>query len=200
MSSLLSLAAAQLGAQSRPAPGVTTEGIAASRRPIPGAVYEIPGFTRAVARETRTRTGAPGRRYWVQQARYSIDATLDPATSTVTGSERVVYVNNSPDTLAQLMVHLRQNAFRPGSPRRDEAPTTNGMTLTRVAANGAALDEQRFEGRRGRFPRASATAAGYVVNATIMRITLAAPLLPHDSVSLDFAWSYVPPVTPSDGR
>ena len=33
-----------------------------------------------------------------------------------------------------------------------------------------------------------------------MWITLATPLLPHDSARLELAWSYVPPLTPSDGR
>lgn len=198
--SLLSLASTTLGAQTRPAPTVTSDGITASRRPIPGAVYEIPGFTRAVTRETRTRTGQPGSRNWVQHARYSIDATLDVTTNTITGSEHVVYINNSPDTLAQLMIYLRQNVFKPGSPRRDEAPTTNGMTLTRVVANGVAVTEQHAEGPRGRVPRGRATSAGYDVTATVMRLTLAAPLMPHDSVPLDFQWSYIPALTPSDGR
>lgn len=191
---------ATLGAQTRPAPTVTAEGITASRRPIPGAVYEIPGFTRAVANGTRTRTGQPGPRNWVQHARYAIDAKLDPATNTVTGSEHVIYINNSPDSLGEIMIHLYQNVFRPGSPRRDEVLPGDGMKLMRVAANGIAMAEQHVQERRGRLPRGTAIQAGYIVNATVMRLTLATPLLPHDSVSLDFAWSYVPPLTPSDGR
>jgi hypothetical protein len=178
-----------LAAQTRPAPTVNDHGAAASRRPIPGAVYESAEFTRAVANGTRTRTGAPGPRYWTQHPRYTIDAELDPATSTLTGSERVVYVNRSPDTLAQLAVHLRQNAFRAGSPRRGEAPVTDGMTLKRVAADGTPLSEHTEPG-----------ASGYTVDATVMWITLAAPLLPRDSVTLEIAWSYIPPLTPSDGR
>ena len=33
-----------------------------------------------------------------------------------------------------------------------------------------------------------------------MRVPLPKPLMPHDSVALDFAWSYVPALTPADGR
>lgn len=195
----LGICPAFLHAQSRPNPTVTSTGILGSLRPIPGAVYESPGFTRAVEKGTRTRTGAPGPRNWVQHARYRIDASLDPATNMVTGSEHVVYLNNSPDTLSQVMVHLRQNVFRAGSERRDNVtPVTDGMNITRVGVNGTTLDPHASpQARRSR--RTGAT-SGYAVDGTVMRITLAAPLLPHDSVSLDFAWSYIPALTPSDGR
>src|SRR5574338_168255 len=118
-------------AQTRPAPEPATSALPAAApeadRPLPGPVYEIPEFTRAVARGTRTRDGRPGSGYWVQHARYRIDARLDPATHRVSGEEHVVYFNNSPDTLGRLAVHLRQNAFAAGNPRRQPAPITGGI-------------------------------------------------------------------------
>ena len=122
-------------------------------RPLPGPVFETPEFTRAVARGTRTRTGEPGAANWVQHARYVIRAQLDVATSRVSGEERVTYLNRSPDTLRQVAVYLRQNVFAPGSPRRGPVPITGGVTLTRVAADGQALDTVS-RGRRGRGPAA----------------------------------------------
>src|SRR5665213_1956699 len=190
-----------LSAQSRPSPTVTSDGILGSRRPIPGAVYESPGFTRAVQKGTRTRNGAPGTQNWVQHARYAINATLDPNTNTVTGSEHVVYLNNSPDTLSYIMVHLRQNVFRPGSERRDgQTPVTDGMKITRVAVNGTTLDAQSAQAPQRRRPRRTGEATAYVVDGTVMRVPLAVPLMPRDSASLDLAWSYIPALTPSDGR
>ena len=41
---------------------------------------------------------------------------------------------------------------------------------------------------------------GYTVDGTVMWLPLATPLLPHDSLSLELSWSYVPPESPSDGR
>jgi hypothetical protein len=192
------LFAPAISAQSRPAPTVTSDGILQSKRPIPGAVYESPGFTRAVQKGTRTRTGQPGPNAWVQHARYRIDATLTPATNTVSGSEHVVYLNNSPDTLPYLMVHLYQNVFRPESQRRDVAPITDGIRLARVAVEGTRIAQ--LDQRQGRRSRGATNTAGYSIDATVMRITLPKPLMPHDSVSLDFAWSYIPAMTPSDGR
>ena len=171
--------ASALHAQTRPAPTVTSDGILQSKRPIPGAVYESAPFTVAVGKGTRARTGEPGARNWVQHARYTIDASLDNATHTISGKEHVVYLNNSPDTLQYLMIHLRQNVFRPESRRTDDAPLSSGMVLNTV--KGADL---------GRWS----------VNGTVMRAALERPLMPHDSTSLDISWSYIPSETPADGR
>ena len=176
---VLICANAPLHAQSRPAPTVTSDGVLQSKRPIPGAVYESAPFTIAVDKGTRTRIGVPGARNWVQHARYTIDASLDNATHTVGGKEHVVYLNNSPDTLPYLLIHLRQNVFKPDAQRSDVAPISSGMQLTRVAS--ANIDK-------------------WDVHGTIMRANLRNVLLPHDSVAFDIDWSYIPALTPSDGR
>src|SRR6476646_10598038 len=124
---------APLSAQTVPVPPIAP---ATGPRPVPGPVYEIPGFTDAVKRGTRTRSGRPGPGYWVQHARYDIDASIDVAANRVSGSERVTYLNNSPDTLRRLAVHLRQNAFAAGNPRNQTAFITGGVTLGRVAVTG----------------------------------------------------------------
>ena len=62
-------------AQSRfPVPTST----ASLSRPVPGPVYPSSEFTAAITRGTRTPSGRPGPGYWVQHARYSIDAQIDP--------------------------------------------------------------------------------------------------------------------------
>ncbi|MFI5257025.1 MAG: M1 family metallopeptidase [Gemmatimonadales bacterium] len=177
---------------------------AIERRPVPGPVYEIPEFSRAVQRGTRTRTGRPGASNWVQHARYAIEATLDVATNRVSGRERVVYLNHSPDTLRRLAVHLRQNAFAAGNPRNQPAPITGGVTLARVVADGKPL-AARSNGVTA-LPITSVANApppsttGYTVDGTVLWIPLATPLLPHDSATLEIDWSYEPPPSPSDGR
>jgi hypothetical protein len=191
-------------AQTRPSAPVDPAATLEAGRPLPGPVYEIPEFTRAVARGTRTRDGRPGAANWVQHARYRIDARLDPTEHRVSGEEHVVYLNHSPDTLRRLAVHLRQNAFAAGNPRRQPAPITGGMTLDRVAVGGRVLRPP--EAGVAAVPitdlaKGAGTSAGdYLVDGTVAWIPLATPLLPQDSVALDFAWSYTPPPSPSDGR
>src|SRR5688572_29170354 len=68
-------------------------------RPRPYPVFEDTAFRRAVALGTRTRTGAPGPRYWQQHAEYRLRATLDSATRRISGEGTVRYHNRSPDAL-----------------------------------------------------------------------------------------------------
>lgn len=193
-------------AQSHPSVPLAQAATARAARPVPGPVFETPEFTRAVDRGTRTRTGRPGAKYWVQHARYSIDVTLNPANDRVVGNERVVYVNRSPDTLARIAVHLRQNAFAAGNPRRQPAPITGGVTLGEVTVNGSVVPAKSASGSVEVVPITDvekhqiSTEGGYTVEGTVMWIPLARPLLPHDSAALTFAWSYAPPPSPSDGR
>ena len=191
-------------AQTRPSPPLAPTVTALGPRPLPGPVYEIPEFTRAVERGTRTRTGRPGERSWVQHARYVIEARLTPATDRVSGSERVVYRNNSPDTLRRLAVYLRQNVFAPGNPHQQSAPVTTGMTLGPVVVDGHVVPP-RTTGVTvvpitGLAQRRVADTGGYTVDGTVMWIPLVRPLVPHDSTRLELTWSYVPPPSPADGR
>jgi len=63
----------------------------------------------------RTGSGAPGRDYWQQRVDYVIRASLDTASRTLRGEERITYHNNSPDTLRYLWLQLDQNLFRTDS-------------------------------------------------------------------------------------
>ncbi|HEY9429063.1 MAG TPA: M1 family metallopeptidase, partial [Gemmatimonadaceae bacterium] len=172
-------------------PAATADG----GRPIPGPVYELPAFSRAVERGTRTRSGRPGASNWVQHARYRIDARLDAANARLEGRESVVYLNNSPDTLRSLAIHLRQNVFAPGSPRRSAVPITGGVKLGRVVVEGKAIGSAPSSRALS-----STSGGGYMVDGAVMWLRLPAPLLPHDSTRLEIAWSFTPPPSPSDGR
>ena len=194
---LFALITASAAQAQRRQPTRPSEDSIVRRRPIPGAVVVPPAFLRAIANGTRTRTGEPGPRYWAQHATYAIDASIDPATNTLTGTERVRYINNSPDTLSRIAVYLRQNVFRAESPRRDVAPLTNGVKLSRVVVNGSTLVELSSDDES---PAGTPRRAGYEVDGTVMWLALPSPLLPHQSASLEFAWSFIPSLTPSDGR
>ena len=53
--------------------------------------------------------------YWQQHVEYQMDIDMDVQDFTFTGTQKLVYTNNSPDTINKVYYHLFFNAFRPGS-------------------------------------------------------------------------------------
>ena len=53
--------------------------------------------------------------YWQQHVDYTMDVEMDVETFRYTGTQKLVYTNNSPDKLSRVFYHLYYNAFQPGS-------------------------------------------------------------------------------------
>jgi len=159
------------------APGTTASAVRGLEIPVSEA------FERGVAEGTRTRTGAPGPRYWQQWADYRLEAELNPISKRLTGQGAVTYYNRSPDTLQEVYVQLLHNIFAPGARQNTDVPwSVEGVELSRVAAQGQQLKASEKEG------------AGYQVDGTILRIRLPKPLPPGGSAAFDFAWKLrIPP-------
>jgi len=130
----------------------------------------------AYANGTRSADGRPGARYWQNRARYTMTITATPPDRTVRGTEEIVYVNNSPDTLQNIVIRLFLNIHKPGAPRNGGASDdylTSGMHIDRFAVNGAAAQWQENPGL-----------------FTWQPVRLPAALAPHDSVRLAFDWHF----------
>jgi hypothetical protein len=57
----------------------------------------------------RGADGAPGPKYWQQNADYVIECTLDVDNQRLDGSELITYRNNSPNTLRYIWLQLDEN-------------------------------------------------------------------------------------------
>lgn len=53
--------------------------------------------------------------YWQQHVDYAMEIDMDVNTFKFTGTQKLVYTNNSPDVLNKVYYHLYFNAFQPGS-------------------------------------------------------------------------------------
>jgi hypothetical protein len=146
----------------------------------------------------RTGSGRPGPLYWQQRADYTIRASLDTVTLSVSGEETIRYTNNSPDTLTYVWMQLDQNlysadsrsvALAPGAGGR-EPNFTGGFVLERVGVLRAA--------RAGVKPVSAPLT--YRVNATMMRVDLDRPLPPRGVIALDVAWHNMVPRQGRTGR
>jgi hypothetical protein len=130
----------------------------------------------------RSANGLPGPAYWQNRADYSIRATLDPATKTISGTTVITYRNNSPDSLDALWLQLDQNLYRPGSRgamSRGGVPggTTDGMTLEAVTV---AIGGKPFT-------------ITPVVSDTRTQLPLAAPLPAHSVATVTIRYHYTLP-------
>ncbi len=96
----------------------------------------------------RTASGKPGPQYWQQRADYTLVATLDTTTQSVSGTVSIRYTNNAPDTLRVLWMLTEQNLYRPGSQGSAMNPPDSrwgvrgfegGFDIQEVTVNGRAV-------------------------------------------------------------
>jgi len=119
--------------------------------------------------------GKPGRNYWQNRARYAITVTANPPDRRISGSEDILYINNSPDTLKSLTIKLILNSHMPGSIRQFPTSSnyiTSGIHIDRYTENSTV---KNWEDAR---------------NFTWKGVRLTKPLAPHDSIKVSFDWHY----------
>lgn len=122
---------------------------------------------------------------WQQRITCALAVDLDVAAHTFTGTEKLVYRNNSPDTLSQLFFHLYFNAFKPGS-EMDVRSRTIADPDPRVGDRIARLSPQeQGDLRCGTILQDGKATTQEFLN-TILRVRLAKPLLPGRSTTLTF--------------
>ncbi|HET7551906.1 MAG TPA: M1 family metallopeptidase [Gemmatimonadaceae bacterium] len=149
---------------------------AAPTTPAADTLYMPRTVKEAIANGTRSLDGKPGPKYWQNHGRYTMTMKVMPPDRTVRGSERITYMNNSPDTLNALVIKLFLNIHKPGAPRNGGASAdylTPGVQIDSFAVNGEAVpwqDSDRY--------------------FTWQPVRLPTPLMPHDSVQLAFDWHY----------
>ncbi len=137
----------------------------------------------AYEKGTRSVDGAPGPNYWQNSSDYDIKAAFDPGKKLLTGKEKIVYHNNSPDTLKFIVLRLYQNLNKATSERNfqiSEAMVTEGMDIEKLALNGTDQDLSNTK--------------GFVTSGTLFYIYIKEkPLMPHSQITMDISWSFTLP-------
>jgi hypothetical protein len=184
------LAAAQSG-QSPPRTGRSDRAV--PERAIRTGIPMTSMIRRAFEAGTRDSTGRPGPDYWQLRVDYDIDAVLDPAAGTVSGSETVTIHTTSPDEMRWIVLRLDQNIFAANVPRAETVPEiTGGMKITRLALDGRVIDlnAQPPRGRgRGAAPQVTEPIA-IDIDQTVARIMLPQPIAAGANVTLDIDWNF----------
>ena len=137
--------------------------------------------------------------YWQQHVDYKMEVDMDVKSYQYNGKQKLVYTNNSPDTLRKVFYHLYNNAFQPGSEmdlRLQNIKDPDGRMVTKIKVDGKDLKESRIKYLKpteigflkiSNFKQDGASATIKEVG-TILEVTLAKPILPGSKTTftLDF--------------
>lgn len=142
---------------------------------------------KAFAEGTRDFSGTPGPNYWQLETDFTIHASLDPSTQTITGSEKILVHNNSKDDLNQIVLRLDHNIFRADVPRGFSTPAeqTEGMIVTRLQVNGDMVDLNAAPSRRNESPQLRVSG----LTRTVAVITLEEPIKAGMTAELEIDWN-----------
>jgi hypothetical protein len=167
---------------------VSTGLMAQSKDPNYDAKFEQLGTQLPTPNTYRTASGAPGHQYWQQKVNYDIKVEINDKDQSITASELITYINNSPDELTYLWLQLDQNGFAKESDsyKINEKKVNERMTVEEVQRNLPPT----FEG--GYQIKAVKDKAGaplkYVINKTMMRVDLSKPLKSGASFEFSVDW------------
>lgn len=119
--------------------------------------------------------------YWQQQTDYTIDVSLNEKEKTLDAFERIVYTNNSPDTLRFIWFHLWPNAYKNDRTAFSDQLLENGNTAFYFSTK-----EQRGYINRLDFKVDNITAKteDHPQHIDIIKVLLPKPLLPKASISI----------------
>jgi hypothetical protein len=157
-----------------------------------GNKFEQLGTILPTPNEYRTASGAPGPKYWQQRCDYDIKCDLDEAKLKLTGSEIVTYYNNSPDVLTYLWLQLDENQhsnlnnadYQNSNPQQRQS---TDVALTRTQGQ---KEDNGFGDQITKITDATGKSLVHLVNKTMMRVELPAPLKPGQKFVFHVDWFY----------
>jgi Peptidase family M1 domain len=141
----------------------------------------------------------PGR--WQQHVKYTMDVNADVVANRFSGKQKLVYTNNSPDTLGKVFYHLYWNAFQPNS-MMDNRSRVLGQTDVngrpdwdgRVRDRILKLQPDEIGYQKVKWIKMNGVDQKTKLHETILEVILNKPILPKASVTFDLEFEAQVPV------
>jgi len=146
-------------------------------------LYMPRNIKKAYENGTRSKDGKPGVNYWQNRGKYNMEISVDPKTRLVTGTETIIYENNSKDTLRNLAIRFVNNLHKPTSSRGNDVSEdflSDGLTITSLKVENEVYKE---DARKW---------------GTVGNVKLQKPILPHSKTTINIQWNY--PLSKESGR
>ena len=133
---------------------------------------------RAFENGTHSYDGTVGENYWINHTDYKIDVELFPDSNLIVGSEKIIYYNESPDSLTELIIRLYQNITKPGSVRNwnyPESALNNGMIINELKLQNKLID---------------LNSGSINISGTNMSVRIKNKLGPGSPIELEINWEF----------
>lgn len=147
---------------------------------FPQTHYFIPKeIQTAIKNNTRTNQGFPGKDYWQNKSQYRIEVFVDLYSYILYGKEQILYYNNSPDDLYDMVIRTYQDFAVPEKSRDWEIGKedfTNGMIIKNLKINNIPFDLMNKDVVRR--------------NGTNMYLKFSDPIKSHSSTVLEIEWEF----------
>ena len=117
--------------------------------------------------------------YWQQHVDYSMDVNVDVEKYQYSGTQKLVYTNNSPDVLSRVYYHLFFNAFQPGSEmdmRLQSVADPDGRMMADGKSRIASLSPEEMGYLRVNSLTQDNQAVSFVEEGTILVVELNKPI------------------------
>lgn len=146
-------------------------------------LYMPRNVKKAYENGTRSKDGKPGVNYWQNRGKYNMEISVDPKTRLVSGTETIIYENNSKDTLRNLVIRFVNNLHKPTSSRGSDVSSdflSDGLTITSLKIENEVYKEDAKNW------------------GTVGNVKLQKPILPHSKTTINIEWNY--PLSKESGR
>lgn len=135
-------------------------------------------FQNAYKNKTRAFNGNPGENYWLNSSSYTISAEIEPETWKIKGSEKIIYTNNSPDSLTSIIIRKYPNHYKKGVARANQVPVetlTNGMIINDLIIDNISVSMDNNPNVK--------------IHSTYFEVKLSKPILPKSAVVINLNWT-----------
>ncbi len=143
-------------------------------------LYVFKETKNAYTENTRSTDGKPGKNYWQNSSDYTIKVSIDAEKALLKGEEKIVYYNNSNDSLNIIVIRLYQDLFKHGVGRKSEIDPidiTEGVNISYLKVNQTELNTQEKN-------------SSVIRKGTIMYIKLKEKLAPKKELILHINWDF----------
>ena len=139
-------------------------------------------------------------KYWQQNVDYKMDVTVDVTSNTYSGTQKLIYTNNSPEALNVVFYHLYYNAFQPGS-EMDIRSITISDPDSRVDNRISKLQKDDYGFMNVLSLNQNNVPVSFNVAGTVLEVQLNTPIKSGESAVFDLVFeAQVPPVIRRAGK